>query len=154
MIITTATELGRYRGLSAALDRAISWIREGGLESFAPGKHEIDGDRVFALASSYETKPAGEVLFETHRKYIDIQMLSAGREYILVRDAAPLPVRTAYSDEKDIAFQEDAPGEVQRVALAPGIVAILFPEDAHKPCLRIGEGPESVRKIVVKVRVS
>jgi YhcH/YjgK/YiaL family protein len=152
MITTTLRRIDRYRGLSPELDRAIGWIRADGWESLAPGRYEIEGDRVLAMVSIYDTKPATECFYETHRKYIDVQMLVAGREYILSRDSASLNVKTVYSEDNDIEFQEDAPGEVQRAFLAPGIVVFLFPEDAHMPCLRIGEKAERVRKVVVKVR--
>ncbi len=154
MITTTAARIERYRGLSPEMDMAIAWLGSGGWESLLPGRYEIDGDRVLAMVSSYETKPSEDCFYETHRKYIDVHVLVSGREYVLARDSASLTVKTVYSAENDIEFQEASPGEVQRAYLAPGTVLILFPEDAHMPCVRIGGYPETVRKVVVKVRVS
>jgi beta-galactosidase beta subunit len=40
-----------------------------------------------------------------------------------------------------------------RLLLEAGDLAVLFPNDAHAPCLRVEEGKdELVRKIVVKVK--
>ena len=40
----------------------------------------------------------------------------------------------------------------QDLVLKPGIFCVLFPQDAHAPCLEHG-GPVMVRKAVVKVRL-
>jgi biofilm protein TabA len=147
-------------GLSETLDTAFDWIRKGAWENLPIGRHPIDGDRVFLLVSEYETKDPDSCLFETHRRNIDIQMLVSGREYIMVRSAAGMKVHTPYSPDIEFLDGNDrvgnqAPGgsirDAHTIVLAPGIAVVLFPEDAHKPCVRVSESPETVRKIVVKV---
>jgi biofilm protein TabA len=114
------------------------------------GRHEVDGDRVFALVQGYHTGPGAEKRFEAHRLHLDIQYLAAGRERILHAPLDALEVVTPYDPEGDILFLADPPAS-SSVLLNPGDFAILFPGDAHKPGCMAG-GREEVRKVVVKVR--
>ena len=51
--------------------------------------------------------------------------------------------------ERDIYFYE---GETAKILIGNGRLAILFPQDAHAPCIAAGES-RPVRKVVVKVAV-
>lgn len=154
MIITTLDTLARYRGLSPDLDTAFDWLESGAWKDLPVGKHTIDGTRVFALAQAYETKAEEDARYEAHRKYLDIQMLVEGEEYILAAPTASLEVTVPYSEEKECLLLADPATKPQRIVLVPGVLAILYPEDAHKPSLRTGNGPSPARKVVMKVRVA
>src|SRR4030067_3344056 len=43
-------------------------------------KSHIQGTDIFAMVSSYKTRPADAVQFEAHRKYVDIQVVMSGSE--------------------------------------------------------------------------
>ena len=109
---------------------------------------EIDGERVFALFQSYETKPENDRP-EAHRKYIDIQYLIEGEELIGVAPLTSMERVAEAAPERDIWFYE---GETAKLPLGGGRFAILFPQDAHAPCIAAGEC-RPVRKVVVKVAV-
>jgi YhcH/YjgK/YiaL family protein len=151
MIVSRREHLDRYRGLSAALDRAIAWVKAGGYEGLPVGRNEIDGENVYAMVQRYTTKAPEACTYEAHRNYIDIQFLVSGSELMGVAPESSLKVQQAY--KPDAALYEDPEGlpEEQLVPLVPGNAAILFPEDAHKPCMRRGDAAEEVHKIVVKV---
>jgi biofilm protein TabA len=162
MIICRREYMAFYHGLSESLDTAFAWIEKGGWEGLPIRRHPIDGDKVFALFSEYETKAPENCRYETHRSYIDIQMLISGREYIMVRGAAGLPVSTPWTPDIEFldggdAVEGEAPKgvitDIHRIALVPGIAVVLFPEEAHKPCMRILEKSETVHKVVLKVAV-
>lgn len=152
MITATIGDLSRYKGLGVNLDRAIDWIQQGTWKSHAEdGKLAIDGDRVFALFMSYETKRSSEALFETHRRYIDIQMLLEGIEHVEVADATGLEIAVPYVE--DIEFQQVPSDPPHTVVLRPGVAVVLFPEDAHRPSLAIDDVPKPCRKVVLKVLI-
>jgi YhcH/YjgK/YiaL family protein len=115
------------------------------------GRYEIDGDKLYAMVMTYQTKSADEARFEAHQKYIDIQLLLEGREFIDLSTGEKLGVDTAYSDEKDVVFFT-SPAYFTSVLLEPGRFAVLYPDDIHRPCRRLDE-PMQVRKIVIKVRI-
>lgn len=151
MILDTLENAARYEPLNSRFAMAFAFLRtvDGTQES---GRHDIDGDHCFALVQTYATKPVEKALFEAHRKYIDVQFVHSGRETILW---APLSMMTeetmAYSDEKDAALWK-LTADTTPLHVSAGQFAILWPEDAHAPCVEWG-APGQVFKVVVKVAV-
>jgi len=112
------------------------------------GRYEIDGDKIFYMVSEYETH-SDDLRMEAHRKYIDIQYVLDGEEYINVTDRENLDVNIPYTD--DIIFY-NMPAEYIKIKMNAGSVAIFYPQDAHCPCVACGNIGK-VKKIVVKVAV-
>lgn len=125
------------------------------LDSNAPeGRHDIDSDNVFAVISHYDTRPRSQCRPESHVKYADIQILLQGQETIEWFPLEGLAPNTPYDADKDVAFYErpESDKEGTRIALSKGVFAVFFPQDAHMPQVRLGEAPESVIKVVVKIK--
>ena len=158
-----------YSGLSERFRKAFDWLsgqgREG-LAALAEGRIAIDGEDVYALMQAYETEAREKRSYETHRRYADIQVVLAGRETIVYRQAAPgtaapgtavpgtgpapLEATSEYNEAKDMAgWRLD--GGID-VVLEAGEFAVFFPQDAHAPKVA-SPTPSPVRKVVVKVRV-
>ena len=152
MIHDTLQNSARYEVLSPRFARAFAYLR--GVDGTqALGRHELDGDNVFALVQKYSTKPVEGALFEAHRKYIDVQFVQSGRETILWAPLATMREETmAYDEKKDVALWKLVP-DVTPVHLSAGHFVILFPEDAHAPTV-VWETPTEVFKVVVKVKVA
>ena len=151
MIMDSLANLTHYTGISAAIDKAISFLGDSNIEELETGRIDIDGDRVFALVQSYDTRSADSFPFEAHRNYIDLQLLVSGTETMLWAPVETLPVSEAYDPDKDAAFYND--GTHAPLSMESGWFCIFFPWDAHKPGCRSGSRSETVRKIVVKCRV-
>ncbi len=116
------------------------------------GRRILRGDDLYAGIDVYTTKAREAAKLETHRKYVDIQVLLSGTEMIDVYPKSSLKVSEPYLPERDAEFYH-VPARVPpvRVTLTPGRFAVFFPEDAHMPCLNAGLVPLEVRKVVVKV---
>ena len=113
---------------------------------------QIEGDSLYVIIQCYAPKPAQEGRFEAHQRHTDLQFLCAGREWIDVCDLQKQSGLPA-CDAKGNVFFPLGNAAHSRLLLAAGNVAVLFPNDAHAPCLRVEEGEdELVRKIVVKVK--
>jgi YhcH/YjgK/YiaL family protein len=161
VIADTLEHLERYRGLHPRLDRGLQALRRLASESAASrahapadGRHELEGEDLYASLSTYETGEPGEKNFEAHRRYIDIQAVLSGREVLHWAPLAGLRPRGGYSEAEDIAMYEDPPARDVAVPLAPGTFVVLFPQDAHKPGCRVRKARgERVRKLVIKVRL-
>ena len=117
------------------------------------GKQLIQGDRLYAGIDSYSTKSRNEAKLETHRKYVDIQVLLSGTEVIELFPKKGLTVSEPYNPEKDAEFYQHPAEPQMRVTLKPGQFLVFFPEDAHMPCLTAGSTPQPVKKVVVKMAV-
>ncbi len=108
-------------------------------------------DGVFAIEQVYLSKPRAEGFFESHRKYIDVQVIVEGEELMEVEDIAQLVVAEAYDAERDfIKYAATPAASVLRMRAGDG--AIFHPADGHMPSLQ-WRGPVLVRKTVVKVPV-
>lgn len=151
MIQDTLANAARYEALSPRFAGAFAFLRTvDGTQ--AMGRHDIDGDNAFALVQTYATKPQDKALFEAHRKYIDIQFIYSGRETILWAPLNTMLEQTReYTAEKDAALWKLVP-DVTELHMQPGHMAILYPEDAHAPCVQ-WEKEEQVFKVVIKVAV-
>lgn len=105
----------------------------------------------FALEQAYVPKARAEGFFESHRKYIDVQVIVAGEEQMEVEDVARLVVTEDCTPERDlIKYADTATASILR--LRAGDVAFFFPADGHMPSLH-WRGAGLVRKTVVKVPV-
>lgn len=150
MILGDLESCAAYAELLPGMRSALDYLR--GWDPATPdGRHAIDGERVFALVSAYETGPATERRFEAHRAHVDVQWVAAGTERILHAPLPGLAVQTAYDEAGDIEFFAD-PAASSSLLLPAGGVAVFFPRDAHKPGCMAG-GRHTVRKVVVKIRL-
>ncbi len=125
------------------------------------GIHPDDTADVFAVVEEYTPVPAGTKTFETHQRYVDIQYLLRGEEWLDYAPLTPeLAVDTPYDAARDAAFHAVPEKVSARVLLGGGMFCALFPDDAHCPGLsacppeNMGEELPVVRKLVVKIRVS
>ena len=151
MIYGPLKYLSNYFRKDSSLYKALFFAQS--LDPSLPdGKYELDGDRIFALLSSYETHPAAQCRFEAHRKYIDAQILLEGEERLEASFSDIPKTLEDYSSTRDVVFFEP-PGEPASLAMRPGYFAVFFPHDIHCPRIRL-HGASKVRKVVVKIRVS
>ena len=151
MIIDTLSHATQYMGLSAYLDRAIRCMMETDFTGMEAGHYEVDGDNVYYMLQENTLKSPEDAKWEIHRNYIDIQLGLQDGEGIGYIPAAIIAQWDAYQDQKDVMLSSDQqPGTL--MSLAKDTFMILFPQDAHKPCLRVGN-TSGGRKVVFKVRV-
>ena len=152
MIIAQFSDLHRYDSVNPLFKKAFDWILNTDFSSLALGKHEIQGAELFANVQEYETKSVEESFFEAHRKYIDIQFLIEGSENIGWAQTESLSELEAYNAETD--FHKLSGTAQETVAIGGKVACVLFPEDAHMPCLIANGGTKAkVRKICMKIKV-
>ena len=115
------------------------------------GKRFIRDNELYAGIDVYTTRAREAAKLETHRKYVDIQILLSGSEIIDVYPKHTLKVSEPYNPERDAEFYHVPTVTPIRVTLTPGRFVVLFPDDAHMPTLNVGLVPQEVKKVVVKV---
>ena len=146
MIYDTLNHIFRYEGMHEGVLMGLKFLRDTDFSALPDGSQEIDGKNVFANIMTVETKPVNDTP-EAHKKYIDIQYLISGREHIDVGPLETMDEEVSGKPENDIWFYR---GKLDRITIGDSRYAVLFPGDAHAPCIQV-EGPETVRKVVVKV---
>jgi biofilm protein TabA len=148
MILDTLKNTDRYAGLHPDFATAFDFLRSPSVATLPAGRCEVLEKRVFVIVGKDKGKSRENARLEAHRKYIDIQFVVSGEEWIGWRDLKTCrETGLGYSAEKEIEFYTALPTKWFRVP--PGSFAIFFPDDAHAPLA--GEGP--VHKVVVKVAV-
>ncbi|MGE4214063.1 MAG: YhcH/YjgK/YiaL family protein [Anaerotignaceae bacterium] len=151
MIISSYKKLDTYKGLSKNLDTAINYLQTAHKTNVEVGKFAIDGDEVYAIVSQYSTRALDEGKYETHEKYLDIQCLLEGEEFILVTNKSKLE-STGYDAATDKENYTDGAEEVS-VRVIPEVALILYPEDAHKACCMVNNERKPVKKLLLKVKI-
>lgn len=152
MILDTLEHASHYETLLPGLKTAFDFLRRTDLSSLPDGRIELDGDRIYALLQSYQTKPRQGGQPEAHRRYADVQFILAGHEACgHTTVTGNLSVATPYDATRDfMLFCETA---CDFITLTPGSFAIFLPHDAHLPGRQDGSEAVAVRKVVVKIRV-
>jgi len=113
------------------------------------GRHDVDGDNIYIMVSTYTTNPINEDRrFESHKDYIDVQLLLEGKEIIGFAPKSELTVTDPYRPDYELYGMVD---EFDKVLLTNGKFAIIYPDEPHAPGLAAGE-PNGVRKAVIKIK--
>lgn len=149
MILDKLENAALYEGVSENLKKGFDFLKNTDLLSTKIGRYEIDGNTVFALVSEYDSKKPEDCKLEAHQVYADIQFIVSGREAIGFATLNNQTVTAEYNPDKDIVFFS---GEATPLIMEAGMFAVFFPQDTHRPCMQI-DGPEKVKKVVVKVRM-
>jgi len=151
MILDRIDNARLYVGLHARFSKAFEILTDKTLTKKKDGKYPVDGENIYYTIQRYTTKPLNEGKLEAHRKYIDIQFLLMGQEILGYAPLKGLTIAQEYNPAKDIAFF-NTPKDITKIKLEPVLFCILFPDDAHLPCLQLA-GPQEVRKVVIKIRL-
>lgn len=113
------------------------------------GIYPLRGDDLFVNVHGYTTLPPTEARFESHRRYVDLQYMIEGQEYIDCHPTGPLSADGSYDEDKDLLFHRPAQPQIS-LPMTPGAFAVFYPEDAHRPKVHM-DTPAPLRKLVVKI---
>ena len=149
MIIDSIRNAKKYYAVHPSFEKAFRALSEID-ESTPDEKITVDGDNVFINLSAYTNKNVNDCLFESHKKYIDIQFVIDGSEIIDVCDTDTLKATDDRLDTDDIAFYENT-DDFSRAHLTEGLFVVLFPGEAHRPCVAPDGKGVKVRKAVAKI---
>jgi YhcH/YjgK/YiaL family protein len=148
MILDTLENYQLYNAINERISKGFDFLRTTDLDSLSSGKHDIDGDTIFALVQEYQTKPLNECKLESHKKYIDIQYVIRGEEMMGVTTQNNQKI-IEVNEKKDYIFYD---GITSLVRVSKGMFTIFFPDDLHQPCVQT-ESAAEVKKVVIKVLI-
>lgn len=148
MILDVLDNCDTYAGLNPHFATAFAFLRRPDLAELPEGRHEVDGNNVYAVVAKGAGRRPEDALIETHDASIDIQLVLDGTDRMGWKPRKALGPKTEASDpRKDVAFYKDSPMAWTKVT--PGMFAIYFPEDAHMPMISDG----GLHKVIMKVAV-
>ena len=149
MIIDHLKNTKLYYNLGNRIKIALKYIEKTDFNNIKAGKYEIDGDNIFVIINDYETKNKQNCKLEGHQKYIDLQFMAKGSEFIGYAHLNNQKISTKYNAEDDYTFFE---GEASYIKVDENMFAIFFPSDLHQPGTYRNK-PNRVKKIVVKIKI-
>jgi len=148
VILETLRGASRYDALHPLFRIARETLTREDIASLPAGRHAVRGDELSLIIGHDEGKGKAGAVLESHRLYIDVQMVLSGTDLIGWRPAAECrTLIRPYDAATDIALYGDAPATW--CAVAGDLIAVFFPEDAHAP---LG-GSGRLHKAVMKIRV-
>jgi YhcH/YjgK/YiaL family protein len=114
-------------------------------------RQHIDGDRIFYDVVDLNGADAEKAKPESHRKYLDVHLVLAGRERMgIIQDDGRFAVIEDHFADRDIAFYDPALADQCVLRLDPGHFVVVYPADIHRPaCAEPAGAP--IRKVVVKI---
>ena len=129
---------------------AVAFLTKLKEEELTLGRHDVN-DSFYYNVQEYETNVNPSKHFESHCKYVDVQMLVSGEENLQVVDINRLRIEVPYDEVKERILYY-ATSDAASIFLRPGSFVVLYPKDAHRT-IALNGTPCNVKKIVGKVKI-
>jgi YhcH/YjgK/YiaL family protein len=149
MIFDEINRADLYYHLSSPLNDSFDFLRSKKFSYQNPHTYKIGTEGIYAIPQEYTPKKKADRSIESHRKYIDIQVMVEGTEYLGYADKNILHC-VGYDEEHDT---ERLTGTLTFLPFRKDYFAILFPQDAHMPGVKARGCTKIVKKVVIKVPV-
>ncbi|MDR4949581.1 YhcH/YjgK/YiaL family protein [Neobacillus cucumis] len=146
MIIDLIENLDEYRSLNPKFSNGLVKLNE--VEIDYNKRFDFDGGYLFFQEGT--TNPIDEGTFEAHKKYIDIQIVLDGSEYVAWTPINQLVVEVEYNAEKDVVRLNGSPKEIMKIN--KGMAYICLPHDGHKALKHINQATK-YKKAVIKIEI-
>ncbi|WP_374123674.1 YhcH/YjgK/YiaL family protein [Leptotrichia hongkongensis] len=152
MIITNVNNEIQNKSLAKDIRFCIEFAKknENKILSLVNGSYDVGYNNIKMNLGKYFTKSENEKFWESHKKYLDVQIMINGTEKVAINDIRDMEVKS-FDEEKDLTILEG--DKAFDIVMKTGDVLVFFPNDAHKPELNVSENDDSgnIRKIVTKV---
>lgn len=121
--------------------------------SLENGSYDVDYNGIKMNVGKYFTKKENDKFWESHKRYLDVQIMIDGSERVAFNDIRNMKEKSFYP-ERDLVILEG--NKLFDIVIENGDVLVFFPNDVHKPELDIldsenEEECENKKKIITKV---
>lgn len=133
------------------VEKALRYLLGLDYKDIIKDKNYYVDEEFFFFVREYYTKEEEKCILESHREYIDIQVIVEGQELIKLADSRWLTCKSEYDDKADITIWNPR-NSMTEVLLKKGSYVVLYPYDAHMVGVQY-EKCNRVVKIVGKLKV-
>ena len=137
---------------SDVFKQAFDWLHAMPI-SQPDGRIDLRGDQMFILVQGYDTKPAAECRWESHRRTIDIQYIFQGGEAIDYHRPGVLTPNNDYDAAREVEFWQPTALPAATLLMSSGTYVVFLANEPHRP-KGADEVNASVRKAVFKIDAS
>ena len=148
MIVDHIRNREKYYCLGEDYKTALDFFATVSEDAFEQSDIVLNNSEITVKLRPMFTKKLEECSFEAHKKYADIHFVAYGKEKIGYCDVAKLEM-VEYDEINDAALLK---GDGDLITLYSGYFMITLPEDAHMPCVCVGE-PALLGKMIAKIKV-
>jgi biofilm protein TabA len=150
MLIDDLRNAPKYYHTNPNVAKALQWLEQyrHQLAKMENSRYDIDGDDVYAIVNSYDTRPLGECGWEAHIRYCDIHYSVSGSERIGYAHQPHMLELQPYNPDKDYALYA---GSGDWITVREGSFCLLLPQDIHAPGAIAGEHSVHLKKVVIKL---
>ena len=152
MIFTNVNDEIQNKSLAKDIRFCIEFAKknENKILSLVNGSYDVGYNNIKMNLGKYFTKKENDKFWESHKKYLDVQIMINGTEKVAINDIRDMEVKS-FDEEKDLTILEG--DKAFDIIMKTGDVLVFFPNDVHKPELNVSENDDSgnIRKIVTKV---
>jgi len=123
------------------------------IDSIAVGEknERLLAENLKAIEQCYMTTTREFAIIESHRLYIDFQLLIAGEEFMETNHNSKLTLKKDYNEKMDLTVYNES-NSLHLLKMTPNDYALFMPEDAHRSTLKINT-EQVTRKVVIKIPV-
>lgn len=148
MITGNIRDCEKYYRVHKSLKMAFDFLKTVN-EDTPQGSYVLEENSVRVNVSGNVEPVDGYKPFEAHRDFIDVHFIVKGAEKFGYSNVNKLKVTKDYDEKEDYMLLS---GDVDSVTLSKGDFCMVFPEDAHIPCIeKCSE--EQLKRAVVKIRL-
>ena len=109
------------------------------------------GAGIYALEQSFVTKKLRNCFYESHKKYVDVQIMLEGAELMQLFDISNEHAQLlSYNEKTDFCVYDVNSEIVTNLLMSCGDVYVFFPRDGHLGMLENIKS-SSVKKTVIKI---
>ena len=145
MILDVISNLENYRQLFPRFEAYQEYLTK--MNELLEGKYDLGEGEFFSIMSG-ETRELESAQYEFHQKYLDLQIMLEGSEFMQWQNLDKVD-QLNFDAESDIGFGT-GPGTL--IEIPQNSFYIVYPQDAHMPGLHVEE-PAQFKKAVFKVKV-
>lgn len=145
MILDVISNLENYRQLFPRFEAYQEYLTK--MNELLEGKYDLGEGEFFSIMSG-ETRELESAQYEFHQKYLDLQIMLEGSEFMQWQNLDKVD-QLNFDAESDIGFGT-GPGTL--IEIPQNSFYIVYPQDAHMPGLHVEE-PAQFKKAVFKLKV-
>ncbi|WP_461216031.1 NanQ anomerase/TabA/YiaL family protein [Lacticaseibacillus sp. GG6-2] len=135
-------------------NEVFQYIETNDLKQLSEGRYDVGENGAFILIQKYQTRDEQDCKYESHRKYIDFQLILSGQELMRVKEIGEMVLSEDHFAESDAGFYELPTTEVIEKTFNTGEYAVFFPGDVHQPCVKTDGKSSNVIKACIKIPVT
>ncbi|MDP3176690.1 MAG: YhcH/YjgK/YiaL family protein [Spirochaetaceae bacterium] len=155
MIFARLDDLAEWKDAPAAVREAARLLSDAIGASAAAGRPLPEGRTKLGGCDLIISEPAvasaAELPYETHRRFVDLQVVLEGAEAHEIAAVPDCRSEKAYDAEADCELYASEAARSHLLVMRSGDAAVYFPADAHKPRIQAGGKGAKLRKAVVKI---